>query len=311
MDTPWITLFERICVCANRCGLAVLVAMLSLVGCGPERMDYAKAVDDMLRINAKHQPALPEPRRDESLTTSQWIDRGMPSPARRWTGDEYRSALRVLDQELASTAPLLPKLGSSRSGDVFAKIIAIRPEITDAASRTENYAVLEALLYGEVSRLLYFEQRYIAAHWKSGAYDIELAEFGAAELKLSALRIEGARRLYESGPTPLPHRRLSDLNELRDRLGGAVMASIPSLLDQRAFGSSARRRVARSLSEGFPSFAGDLLPEHRAQIDAFLARAETGDADPEVRRLVTVARQALAKGTTSRLQQAALARGLK
>lgn len=302
--------FETVCRWLAGVALPLCLALAFSVGCSG-RVDYMKGVEEDLRFRSKHVAALPEPRRDESLTTAEWIDRGVPSPSREWNSSEYNTAVWTIEREQDSAKPLMPKMGSARSGDLFAKIFAFRPELLKEVDRADHYAICNALLSLELSRLWYLEGRYVNAHARSGAYDVELTEFQISEVKLWVHKLKSATRLYDKGSTPLPHRNMTEVDDLRHQLGGAVILSMPCLIDQRAFGPTARRRLARYYVDNFPSFAGEFLPEHRTQIDGLLVRVESGDADPEVRRLVGSARQALAKTTVSLLQQAAARRGLR
>src|SRR5580704_15216011 len=59
---------------------------------------------------------------DQSLTTEQYVELGLPAPDRPWTGEEMTQAAEVLSRIAAGGAERLPRYRSERSGEVFARL---------------------------------------------------------------------------------------------------------------------------------------------------------------------------------------------
>src|SRR5687768_13419983 len=62
--------------------------------------------------------------RDHSLPADKYIELGLPSYDRTWSGPEMTAAANALRSIAATSPQQLPRLNSGRSGAVFARIMA-------------------------------------------------------------------------------------------------------------------------------------------------------------------------------------------
>ncbi len=98
------------------CLLSLPVALCILTGCASSRREVPLTSDPILTAPAAQSA-------DRSLTVADYIRIGIPEPDRTWTAAEYRRCRDVLYGLDRTNRAAMPRLGSTRSGPVFARLI--------------------------------------------------------------------------------------------------------------------------------------------------------------------------------------------
>ena len=99
------------------CPLVAIATAAFALGCGNERPE--KNTPAVIAPAAAPPPAVPN---DKSLTTAEYVQLGMPTPDRVWTGRDMDQARKVVSKLAGEDASKLPRYESPRSGKVFARI---------------------------------------------------------------------------------------------------------------------------------------------------------------------------------------------
>jgi len=246
-------------------------------------------------------PAAPAPRAapaDASLTTQEYVQLGVPDPARPWTGAELGQAVRALTQLAQQRPDALPRHQSPRSGVLFARLTTT----PDLSSLGDQDATLE-------QRGRTAEAFLAAASPMFGLYEAALAR-GAVDNR-DAIEVVGWQYrclaavlgfAAEAGPQLDPEdpehaARLKAFDAARADAGSAVKFTVDAM---RASSTSAdeRRTLLGQLQETFPtilptltaSAQSELLTSLR-QLDADPAQA---DLDPDLGFLIDESQRAAA-----------------
>lgn len=90
-----------------------------LFGCSSPQVETPRAPDPARSGRA----TVPASAVDESLGTEEYQRLGMPDPRRVWSAGDYATCRDVLNQLELTNRAALPRMGSPRSGVVFARLI--------------------------------------------------------------------------------------------------------------------------------------------------------------------------------------------
>ena len=230
-------------------------------------------------------PAAPPvhwPDDDRSFSSEQLVRLGFPPTEHDWGVAEYQRAAAVL-QDVAAVDPRgLPRHGSARSGDVFARIVS-----------TENLAVLRdpdvahstrveigGAQHDAIQRILL---TYLEPAERHVIFDEELARMIGLYLQSSLLLwplFEGVLELPAS-PEDTARRRRA-LDDIRESFGQIVVGACVALRDF-AFRPSARRTLAGHLAVTLPELVPAMSPEARQEAGEVLRGLVQVEQDPGVR----------------------------
>jgi hypothetical protein len=290
--------------------VALLIGGLCNVGCFTP-VTLGQVVDQYVQESPKQNAKVVEKAKDESYTTAELIDRGLPSPTREWTQSVLEQARESLTKVVDETPTKLPRRNGTRGKEVYAKLTTIDLALLKPAGSGEALMLRDIECAKAARPLQLASVIYTRAHRKSGTYDLEVADAVAMELRLTVAAFQSSAARLNDPELGKRWRGKREVLETRFKLGVTPVLLTVYLLDRHAMSVEARRRVAKGYVETVLFFSGELLPEHRADLDTLLAKAAAEDPDAEVRRLATLARTPITLAPESQLDKAATQRGLR
>ena len=213
---------------------------------------------------------------DRSLTTVEYVRRGLPATDRAWAPTDYAVAVEVLRKLSAEDPSLLPRFGSPKSGEVFARLVS-EDNLGVLATETPIQGRLgiasDFLGSGKQLTLLYLEPST-----SNLIFDSELAEVSGFLLRvwvqLSVLLNE-----LNAGQED------SDLVAARMARSGSIIAMylssvLDSIADADSFRTPARARLVAHLGQTLPRLTEVLSPIQKADFRAHADRVVASEADP-------------------------------
>jgi hypothetical protein len=120
--------------------------LVSLGGCSrqPAVQEQSEQELSQPEDTPKGEPLTPP---DRSLTSDEYIRLGMPAHDRPWSGADMTAAAKVLTTLAEKDPGLLPRYQSERSGEVFARLVAVEQNLAVSKNKTlpvgpriDNYA---------------------------------------------------------------------------------------------------------------------------------------------------------------------------
>ncbi|WP_166831043.1 kinetochore Spc7 family protein [Thalassoroseus pseudoceratinae] len=220
---------------------------------------------------------------DRSRTTAEYIDAGMPSPERTWTGNDLARAANVLSSIYQTNPQALPKFQNDKSGEVFAKLVSAENlEFHHNASLplpqriNDAFALLQAI--GQITKL------YLTAHNQGYVEGSEFVEFAGFQLRtvvvISELVDEFVPTLDANDPDYGV--RMQGLEQMRSGLATVVAGSLLSLTETSVYAVEDRRRMIDYLSETLPEILPRLSSANRQET---LVRLKELANDPSLQDL--------------------------
>jgi hypothetical protein len=223
----------------------------------------------------------PVPAPDNSMQSMAYIIQGMPSYDRIWIALDIKKAVVVLQKIAASDATLLPRRGSAKSGELFARIVSFENLMTATQMRTTQQQVgtLASILksHGELLSL------YESATTKVRSYDAELID-----LMIVAVEEEGTiiEVVDQSLPTmaendPLKEGALSLMQAMQKGLSTTLVGIVYELADHTKIRTSEIVRLAQAITSYivrlYRHIPAGTLQEIRIKISAMI-ESETDES---------------------------------
>jgi hypothetical protein len=203
---------------------------------------------------------------DRSLTTAEYIARGMPDPARTWSGQEYAEAAKVLTSLATTDAGLLPRYQSPKSGEVFARL-------TDKANLTllrdrkrsfeERFKAVDGMIGGLSAIMKAYPRGYAA-----GIVD-ENYELLGFELRSFVATTDLIHEFYPTIPPEDPKRavRIGGVARIRRATAIGIYAASWTFKEPIARPSAAQKlRVVGFLKETVPRLMHELPVEWQKKL---------------------------------------------
>lgn len=220
---------------------------------------------------------------DQSLIADQYITLGMPSYDRTWVGQDMATVASKL-QVLARTAPeQLPRFNSSRSGPMFARIVA-RDNLDFFRARSLPLASRFPQALDYIDSLNAISKLYMSAFVAKKVTGDELVELMGAELRAAQVELELVDEFLPtlSKDDPKYPVRMEGLANMRQGLATVVVGNITTLTEARVYDAATRLKLVGYCRETFPSILSKLSAPSRAEV---LRRLDEIVDDPRVREL--------------------------
>lgn len=252
--------------------------------------------------SAAAESTAPKIAEDRSLTTDQYVIKGLPDPAQLWSAADYKRAHQILAALAKSDPRGLPRFGSPQSGKVFARLTA--PENFDPIADKTVALEQRYARYTGYAPFLDIVRLYMKANdAKLGAFDSELLELYAQLLRLHLAGAHWGEDFLASIPANDPTRpqRLRAVAERRS--AGAQLIRDPSLkaFSNPAFRKTELRRFAQTLQTIVPAFAVFCPAETRTAIATDLKELESAEEDADLRAAIHTLRDAVDKNAPAGL----------
>lgn len=244
-----------------------------LIGCGVVRLAAADS---------------PIPVPDESLDTNALVAGGVPSPDRSWAPQDYGVAVEALTAMAARQVSSLPRHGSSRSGPVFARLIA-----------RDNYSVIRdarfpldqrvPLTIGWMQAVQKAMLLYASRSTPTGTFDHEVAEILAFQLGMMPDVFATLDEFRASLPADDPKRevRLKGLKVLQGGSAGMVNGALTMLTEAQLYRVEPRRRLAVAVESTIASFWPYVPETFQIELPALIGRTSSQVDDVEIKATLT------------------------
>ena len=251
--------------------LVVPVVLLGLAGTG-------RAVDPPPTENAQIPSvrAIPE---DRSLSLDEYLQSGVPASDRPWSGaDMARAADRLTAAGQADRARL-PRYGSKRSGELFARLTASR-NLDLYRNRTLPLMARlpDGLKYLEsFNRLV---KAYLSAFQDGAVGGDEIIELLGATMRVTTVLMGCVDEFVPTIPKDAPNyaTRMAGLNQMKEGMASIVMGTLQTLSEKDEYRVDERLRLLGYMRESIPAILPRLLPGTRKEI-AVRVKGMAKDAD--------------------------------
>ncbi len=262
----------------TNCRLCPLVAVVTVafsLGCGNEQPE--KSAPAVVAPPAAPLPQI-TPQDDKSLTPEEYVLLGMPAHGKVWHSRDMETVVRVLSK-LEKDEPLkLPRLQSTKSGLVFARLIA-----------TENFRPYQDRKYPIDARFLSAVHHWNALHAAFGVYSSALRNglavrveqfeiFGTQhDLAVVLFNLADEFRTTLRSTDPQYDTKLGIINKLSGNAQGMVTIGLDSLAEM-LLSESLIDRILSRIEATYPSIVPRLSPESQATV---LVRLREFESEPK------------------------------
>lgn len=254
---------------------------------------------------------------DGSWPVSDYVKMGAPDPARFWTPNDYGQLRDVLYQLSRTQRNALPRMDSSKSGLLFARLINATNTLLLAETSLPTRKRIE-LFMGVLNRFPVFQGIY-RADMEGPAFHREAIELDHAYLSMlrhavewngkklrgaadesSAVTfrlVELARTGYDSllgRPGTETFIAPSDSSSVVGaRTAATVMERLPWLADGTGVSDVDRHRAVHSLQENLPGLWSHITSAHRKELASSLDEVLRRTQEPAIRKELESLRQQL------------------
>lgn len=222
---------------------------------------------------------------DHSLTVKEYVDKGVPSPDKVWSPQDYEAAAKALTDISKSDPTLLPRFNSPQSGALFNHIIddANLAFITDKSVPVEDRLRKVAAVSSFVPMLMV----YANSSKETQTLDTELVEIGAFILRLELDASVTMNEFIKAHPELAGNKQVTDgFNMARGGFFETFGGYVDIMLDHQNLRPSESLRTAAHLKKIFPAFYPLLSPDNQAIILAHLKSAADKEADPALQAAI-------------------------
>lgn len=240
---------------------------------------------------SQSQPA-PPAAEDRSLGLEQYVELGIPSPERHWSGEDYVLAQQALHALAQKNPADLPRYQSTRSGPLFARLTAF--ENVDSIRTLQfpplSQVQLVSAILDPAARILMV---YLGAHSTSSPFSAEMIELQSFITHLAAEMLEAIDRLPPEG---IKNREAfeSGLAKVRDGMGTVVMGALTTLSERNVYSDEERIRFLGTLKLDLPRLLPRLKPLTQQEVPVRIGKLLADEPSPEVKRELEALRSAVA-----------------
>ncbi len=224
-----------------------------------------------------------KPRVDESLTTEEYLRRGLPPLDRDWTPDDWLKAAKVLLAVRLKGAEQLPRYKSERSGAVFAHLtsMAVIDRIRQKGGSPADQFPLVLNVFQARAQIF---KLYLAALEFSNEFDSEVVEMMAMQYRTLAVLFDLTEAYLATFKKDDPSYavRAEGIDKMKRAAATLLGVGLAMLTQRQSFRLSERRRFVRAMEETFPR----ILPHLEAPVAAdIVTQVDRLIADPSLKEL--------------------------
>jgi hypothetical protein len=270
---------------------AVLTLILGLFVCRLTAAD---------RAPAKRPAPTPPSAADRSLPDDRYVELGLASYDRTWTGREMTTAAARLDALASKNPEQLPRFGSPSSGRTFARLIA--PENLDFFA---NKSLPLDARFGQA--LEYFQsfngvmKLYLAAFVNGNKVDGgDLIELSGAQLRNCRMMLDLVDEFLPKIPKDDPQyaARMAGVDKMRSGLALVVIGSCETLTEERSFSVADRRKLVGFCRQTFPAIVPKLTAASQAEVVQRIAALAADERLADLNPALTSLRDEVRAATT-------------
>lgn len=210
---------------------------------------------------------------DPTLTAERYMELGLPDPKNTWTSANMARAARILAEVADRDLAQLPRIGSAKSGSVFARMTN-----DQNLEQLQNQSIPLVIRTGYALQFLHagttVSNLYQASAAKGKGGKDESTEMLAFTLKtataLTRLTDEVSGTLDKSDPTYAV--RMASFNKMKAGFGTILEGIVSEASDPQKLTPETRLRVLKVLDQTLPMLVKSLPPKTRTAIQERLQK---------------------------------------
>ena len=212
-----------------------------------EESGTPKATDSTPKIETAKEPF----NVNDSVSTAEYIRRGMPSPDRAWSSVDYKNAAEILEDVVDASE--LPRYRGRTSGVLFARMCDEENLISYKDKKSDILRIADCQLCFKRIMLAYYR-----GHVKTRAFDDELVEVMGITLKIALIAAEKMDEYMATIPKddPTYATRKAGMSQMKLGMYQIVTGTLTTLTERESYRVAGRLRLAGYLRVTLP----DLLP---------------------------------------------------
>jgi len=279
-------------------GLLVLVGFI--VGCG-NPPGAATSTSQTPGSGPGINPSDGRDDNDQSLKTEEYVRLGLPAPDKVWSGEDMLQANKVFATLALDKPEQLPRLRSSRSGDVFDRLTSIE-FVQSIRSRDDplNTRLMQGIDY--VDGLKEIVKKYTSAFLNGVARDVEVVALNGTLLRLFVLEFEllaeFVKTLDKEDPTYAV--RMQGMEQTKSGLAQVVNGHLMTLTERDRYRPPELIHLVEHMQETFPALFPYLAPAAGTDALTRLVQMQDDphlqDMQPGLGNLLEKLRETRAKG---------------
>lgn len=267
----------------------IFLSLCTLIGCQGNQPTDENRLGSQGGNNTAAMPVV----QDQSLTTEEYVQAGMPKPDQAWTGKEYAAAAKVLER-LAAEPEKLPRWKSAKSGAVFDRLIQrdyLSGLFDERVSLDKRFEIFES--FWPAFRTILFV--YVQALQQGHKYDRECVELAAVTLYFARGSTEVADAKFKtiSKTDPNYATREGGYRKMKNGINGMVLGLLITLGEKNYYRDEARLSLATHLKAELPGLFRHLTPEtkkeHREKLETLIGQ----ESNPAIKKMLQETLQSL------------------
>lgn len=221
----------------------------------------------------------PEVAGEQSLSSEQYIQLGLPPPDRNWSGDDMIKVEKVLSTLAQKGFQYLPRYQDERSGEVFARLTSAK-NLEVFKNRNLPLATRMPQWTDHMQASSQITKLYLSASFKKQVGDSELVELFGMGFRGAAVMIELTKEFLPTikKDDPTYKVRMQGLEGMKRGHTEMVMGGLLTLTERKTYRSSELLRLVGYMQQTFPVIVSWLPPGSRSEVMILLEKLEQDPA---------------------------------
>lgn len=272
------------------CCLLVLMSIL-VTGCSEPPADLVPGTPAASGVPvAAAEVSEAQPPADRSLALNEYLESGIPSIDRTWSGVDLERAVGILEQIASRNGGHVPRYQSPSSGGVFDRLTTERNlELYRNRSLPLEARFPDAMQYLQAVNQL--AKLYVKEYLENSVGDSELVEVVGATLRITVVMLE---LVNEFLPTldpadPTYPTRMAGLQQMKSGMAEVVAGALQTLTEPHRTSELKRlcNYLAATLPAIFPELSEGGRTEAKIQLQTFLNDPKMQRLNPELQAIVS------------------------